>query len=706
MREKTYSGIDYFRIIAAFLVVAIHTSPLASIDNTADFILTQVIARVAVPFFFMTSGFFLFRRTEDEGKRLAVFLKKMIMLYVIAVLLYLPLNLYHGVPEERTYLPNLLKNIFFHGTYLHLWYLPVAIFGAAISWVLLRSLKEKGALAIGLILYIVGLFGDSYYGFAAKIPAFQAFYQAVFTFFSYTRNGLFFAPVFFILGALAAKRQKRYELKTCMAGLWISLALMIAEGLLLRGLMVQRHDSMYIMLLPCMIFLFQSLLMWNGRSAKGLRNISATVYIIHPMMIALVYKFAAVTNLQWLGHNSVARFSAVALASLAVAVLFTIFLREMRPGKAPLRQVDMDRAWVEIILKNLCHNARALQEALPKGCRLMAVVKANAYGHGDIEVSKALNRIGVRAFAVATIDEGIRLRENGIQGEILILGHTDSLRALQLYQYRLSQTVVDVQYAAVLSNTRKPVQVHIKVDTGMHRLGESYDHASKIAPLFHYGHLKVNGIFSHLCVSDSIKAEDINFTKLQIKRFFGLLEELKAYQIEIPKTHIQSSYGVLNYPEIRCDFARLGLALYGASHKGKQNVNLKPVLSLKARVVLIKKISAGESVGYGRQFVAERDTRIAVLPIGYADGIPRNLGNEQGCVLLHGCRAPIIGGICMDQLMVDVTDIPNIKCGDTATLIGCDGTDEITVKEVAENAGTIPNELFSRLSSRLERIFI
>jgi len=706
MREKTYSGIDYFRIIAASLVVAIHTSPLTSINSTADFILTRVIARVAVPFFFMTSGFFLFHRAGDEGKRLAVFLKKTAMLYAIAILLYLPLNLYHGIPEEWAYLPNLLKNIFFDGTYLHLWYLPAAIFGAAISWALLKNFKEKGALAIGLFLYIIGLFGDSYYGFAARIPAFQAFYHAVFEFCRYTRNGLFFAPVFFILGALVAKRQKRYGLKTCMTGLWVSMALMIAEGLLLRGWEAQRHDSMYIMLLPCMIFLFQSLLLWNGRAVKSLRGISATVYIIHPMMIALVYKFAAVTNLQWLGHNSIARFSSVALASLAAAVLSIIFLQKMRLWKVPLRQACMDRAWAEINLENLRQNVRILQKYLPEKCDVMAVVKANAYGHGDIEISKTLSRIGVKAFAVATIDEGIRLRQNGIRGEILILGHTDPQRAAELRRYHLSQTVVDAQYAATLSNTRKSVQVHIKVDTGMHRLGESYDHAQEIVPMFYYRHLKVNGIFTHLCVSDSMKADDINFTKLQIKRFLCLLEELRSHQIEIPKTHIQSSYGVLNYPEIWCDYARLGLALYGASDKGKQNIDLKPVLSLKARVALTRTIAAGESVGYGRRFTAGRNTRIAVLPIGYADGIPRNLGNKQSFILLHGRRAPIIGSICMDQLMVDVTNIPNIKCGDTATLIGCDGTDEITVKEIAANAGTIPNELLSRLSNRLERIYI
>jgi alanine racemase len=366
----------------------------------------------------------------------------------------------------------------------------------------------------------------------------------------------------------------------------------------------------------------------------------------------------------------------------------------------------MDRAWVEINLENLRHNARALQRLLPKKCDIMAVVKANAYGHGDIEVSKALNHIGIHAFAVATIDEGIHLRKNGIQGEILILGYTDPHRALELSKYHLSQTIVDAQYASELNSLGKTLQVHIKVDTGMHRLGESYEHTHEIARIFQYGHLQVNGIFTHLCSSDSMETDDINFTMLQIRKLDALLEELKRGGIPIPKIHIQSSYGVLNYPEMRCGYARVGIALYGASGKAKRNADLKPVLSLRAKVVLVRTIAAGESVGYGRQFIAGRDTRVAVLPIGYSDGVPRDFGSKQGCILLHGCRAPIVGRICMDQMMVDVTDIPDVKRGDTVTLIGRDGTDEISAEEIAANAGTIPNELLSRLSSRLERIFI
>ncbi len=370
-------------------------------------------------------------------------------------------------------------------------------------------------------------------------------------------------------------------------------------------------------------------------------------------------------------------------------------------------QGRMDRAWAEINLDNLCRNAEALQRLLPRECDIMAVVKANAYGHGDVEVSRTLSDIGIRAFAVATIDEGIRLRENGIKDEILILGYTDPHRAAALFRYRLSQTVVDARYAAALNCFGRPIHVHVKVDTGMHRLGENYENVGLIADIIRSKRLKVDGIYTHLCASDSLAPADVSRTKLQINRFLGLLDQLKAERINIPKTHILSSYGALNYNETQSDYARLGLALYGATSRiNSANVVLEPALSLKARVALIRTVAAGESIGYGCEHIVERNTRIAILPIGYADGIPRMLGNKRGCVLLHGVRTPIVGSICMDQLMIDVTDIPDAECGDTATLIGHDGKEQILAEELAAGADTITNEILSRISGRIERIYI
>lgn len=369
-----------------------------------------------------------------------------------------------------------------------------------------------------------------------------------------------------------------------------------------------------------------------------------------------------------------------------------------------------DRAWAEINLANLRYNVRAFQEILPAGCEIMAVVKANAYGHGDLPVSACLNRIGINAFAVATTDEGISLRRAGIKGEILILGYTPAARASALFHYRLSQTVADAEHARELNCFGRAIRVHIKVDTGMNRLGESYRHVSEIASVFDCKNLKVAGIFTHLCAPDSPDEADVAFTKRQIQCFYELLDQLKARHIPVPPVHVQSSYGILNYPGLQCGYARIGIALYGVlstlGANTRCSLDLRPVLALKSRIVLARTIAPGESVGYGREFIAPKEMRIAVISIGYADGFPRSLSMGKGCVLIGGCRAPILGRICMDQLIADVTDIPDIRRGDAVTLIGRDGSEEITAEETAFRAGTITNELLSRLSdSRLERIF-
>ena len=717
---KEYAGIDYFRLIAAFLVVAIHTSPLTDVSGTADFIFTRILARTAVPFFFMASGFFLFLKEEGgtlHFDRLAVFLKKTAVLYAIAILLYLPLNIYTGTAQEWRYLPNCLKDIAFDGTFYHLWYLPAAILGACIVWLLLKKRKAGQAFFICLVFYLIGLFGDSYYGISEKVPFLKAVYQNLFLFSDYTRNGLFYAPVFFLMGALFARRvqqgrgKQRIPLKTCLIGLAFSFSLMLAEGLLLHRFRLQRHDSMYLMLLPTMFFLFPCLLYWKGKDHRSLRNLSMLIYLIHPAGIVAVRGFAKATGLQGLLiENSVIHFLTVALGSLAAAALLVAIGNRRRTHKVKPAHRHMDRAWAEIRLSALRHNVKALQDALPAGCKVMAVVKANAYGHGAAEISTYLNRIGIDSFAVATIEEGIYLRRQGVNGEILILGYTAVARASELFRYRLSQTVVDAEHARELNRFGKTLSVHIKVDTGMNRLGENYRHVSEIASVFDCRNLVVAGIFTHLSVSDSREESDVAFTNRQIQNFYELLDSLKVRGISIPKIHIQSSYGVLNYPGLQCSYARIGIALYGVlsatDPQTKRSLDLRPVLALKSRVTLVRSIESGEGVSYGREFIAQGETKIAVLSIGYADGFPRSLSAGKGHVLIHGSRAPIIGRICMDQLVVDVTGLPDVKRGDVATLIGKDGSEEITAEETAGNAGTITNELLSRLGDRLERVFL
>ena len=370
---------------------------------------------------------------------------------------------------------------------------------------------------------------------------------------------------------------------------------------------------------------------------------------------------------------------------------------------------ERSRAWIEINTENLEYNAKLLQSLMPSECEMMAVVKANAYGHGAVGVTKCLNEIGIKAFAVSTLEEGIELRKNGIRGDILIFGHTDIRKVNQLLHYHLIQTVIDYDYAVMLNRCKKSIEVHLKIDTGMHRMGISAEEDDKIAEVFQMKSLKVSGIYTHLCIADSLEEEEVKFTWNQIDGFYYLLRQLKNRGIILPKIHIQSSYGMLNYPELECDYIRPGNALYGSlSRLGdhtKLQPKLRPVLSLKARVATIRDVTAGEAIGYGRDCIMAEDSTIAVLPIGYADGLPRNV-SDLGYVLLHGRRAPIIGKICMDQLLIDITNIIEVKKGDVATLIGYDGEEEISAASVANCADTITNELFSRLGSRIERVFL
>lgn len=371
---------------------------------------------------------------------------------------------------------------------------------------------------------------------------------------------------------------------------------------------------------------------------------------------------------------------------------------------------DTDRAWLEINLQNLGHNVRQLKKIMSDDCRLMAVVKADAYGHGAVRVAEYLNGMGIGDFAVATLDEGIELRKNHIKGRILIFGHTDIARIRLVKKYDLIQTVTDPEYAKAVDDCGSDIKTEIKLDTGMHRFGFDTDDIDGIVKVFGYKGIRVCGIYSHLCVSDSTAKENVEFTERQIIKYYRTLERLKQRGIKLPATHIQSSYGLLNYPQVRCDYARIGIAMYGVlssyGDKAVAHPDLKPVMSVKARVSQIKHVKSGETIGYGRTFMTKRDSRIAVVSIGYADGIPRELSGEKDCVIIHGKKAPVIGRICMDVMEVDVTDIENVNPGDTVTVIGRDGDEVISAESVAESADTITNELLSRMGTRLKRKYI
>ena len=705
-KNKNYTGIDYFRFIAALLIVAIHSSPLASFSETGDFILTRIIARVAVPFFLMTSGFFLISRYTYNTEKLGDFVKKTALIYGAAILIYIPINIYNGYFKMDNLLPNIIKDIVFDGTLYHLWYLPASIIGAVIAWYLVKKLNYPKALIVASVLYLIGLFGDSYYGITEKISCLNSLYDYIFQVTDHTRNGIFFAPIFFIIGGLIADNRPQITFGKSIWGFAVSFALMFGEAFALHHFDLQRHDSMYVFLLPCMYFLFNVILHFKGKRLVTLRTTSLIIYIIHPMMIVVIRLFSKLFHLQsMLVENSIVHYFMVCLTSVVFGAVLTAIWNKYKPKKAK-HTTDTDRAYLEIDLNNLEHNVKVLKGAMPQKCKLMAVVKAEAYGHGIYEIATHLGKIGVKAFAVATIDEGIKLRQYGVSGEILILGYTAPARAKELRKYDLTQTLIDYEYSLLLNKQGYAVMTHIKVDTGMHRLGFDAKDIENISAVFSMKHIKVSGIYTHLCAADSVDEKDIFFTNVQIESFYNLLNQLKEKGITIPKIHIQSSYGLLNYPELKCDYVRAGVSLYGVlsspNDRTKLQLDLRPVLSLKSRVILLREIKKGDSVGYSRSFVANRDSLIAVLPVGYADGYPRNLSCGKSYVLINGHQAPVVGKICMDQLAVDVTDIPDIKVGITATLIGKDDDEEISASMIADNSESITNELLSRMGQRLK----
>ena len=365
------------------------------------------------------------------------------------------------------------------------------------------------------------------------------------------------------------------------------------------------------------------------------------------------------------------------------------------------------RAWIELNREHLNGNIRQFRLLLPSDCALMPAVKANAYGHGAVLVSRALQSQGVRSFCVASAAEGIELRNAGIQGEILILGYTHPDQFTDLVQYGLIQTVVDAEYARRMQMDGRRFTVHIGIDTGMHRLGERWDQIDEIFHIFQLSNLHVAGVYSHLCASDGASQWERSYTLEQISHFETVVKELRRKGISGFRCHLQGSYGILNYSELCFDYARAGIALYGIlsgkRDKTDRSLDLHPVLSLKDRVKTVKMLYQGESAGYGLAYRTGEDQKIGVLSIGYADGIPRSMSN-CGYVLCHGRKAPVIGRICMDQMLVDLTGIPQVKAGDEAVLIGKSGEMEIRAEDLAEWSGTISNEILSRLGGRLERV--
>ena len=295
------------------------------------------------------------------------------------------------------------------------------------------------------------------------------------------------------------------------------------------------------------------------------------------------------------------------------------------------------RAFAEINLTNFKHNINVIKNMLNDDCDIVGVVKANAYGHGSVEVASYFESIGIKYFAVACISEGIELRENNIKGEIIILGYTPVCQKDELIKYDLTQALVNSNYAKELSELPGVVKCHVALNTGMNRIGENRDHLEDIKSIYEMKNLNVTGIFSHLCRADSESEEDILFTRKQIDNFDYIISKLKEDELKLGKIHLQNSYGITSYREIHRDLARPGIILYGVPCdpcdeilcKLPKEEQFKPTMSLRCKVAMVKNVAAGENIGYGNNFITPEPMKIATITIGYADGFSRAVSKKD-----------------------------------------------------------------------------
>ena len=370
-----------------------------------------------------------------------------------------------------------------------------------------------------------------------------------------------------------------------------------------------------------------------------------------------------------------------------------------------------ERSWIEINTKNLEYNINQIKQIIPKTTQIMAVVKANAYGHDSIIISKKLQEIGINDFAVATLPEAIKLRENNITGNILILGYTEPEELQKVIDNNIMQTIVDNDYAksVLKANLQEKLKCHVKINTGMNRIGELYNDFAALSEIYQNPALQIEGTFTHLCVSDSDKIEDINFTKEQINRFDKAIEFIKNQGLNPGKLHTQASYGTINYTNCKYDYVRMGILMYGinASYDcyNKYNVDFKPVMAVKSKVTSIKYINPEETVSYGRTFKADNKIKIASVGIGYADGVPRALSNIL-IVKINNKKYHQIGRICMDQLMIEINDENPIAIGDEVILIDPNESKDLTLEDWAKLTNTITDEIICQFTTRLKRIEI
>ncbi|NFF66379.1 alanine racemase [Clostridium sporogenes] len=370
---------------------------------------------------------------------------------------------------------------------------------------------------------------------------------------------------------------------------------------------------------------------------------------------------------------------------------------------------NLRAVWAEIDLDNLQHNLKQIKKICDNK-EIIGVIKANAYGHGAMEIAPTLLENGVSRLAVAVLSEAMELRMSGVKEPIMILGYTPWALGDMLVDNDIEQSVYSYNDALELSRIavekRKILKIHIVVDTGMGRIGflptkESVEEVYKISKL---PNIKIEGVFSHFSSADEL---DKDYTLYQMNKYNKFINKLEEKNIRIAIKHIANSAAIIDLESTHLDAVRAGIIMYGyypSNYVLRNNMKLKPVMSLKTRIVHIKKVSSGEYISYGRTFKTERESIIATLPIGYADGYNRLLSNK-GKVIVNGKLAPVIGRVCMDQCMIDVTSIENLKVGDVVTIMGEENGVSYTAEDIAAEIGTISYEVICNVNKRVPRVY-
>ena len=391
------------------------------------------------------------------------------------------------------------------------------------------------------------------------------------------------------------------------------------------------------------------------------------------------------------------------------------------------------RTWLEIDFSQMKKNLDVVKSVLPGDCELIAVVKANAYGHGFVKTAEKLAEFGVKRFAVACISEAMELREAKVPGSVLVLGSTEPADAALAAENDITIACTGAEHFEALRKAakglKKPLNIHIAINTGMNRIGfdcKTEEQLDQIAAAYKAANgdpdspIRITGIFSHFSSSDDTSEGADPYTKLQLSRYETVLAHLKKHRIDPGLRHISNSGGIGKYPQARFDAVRCGALIYGYNTAFDAKLPVEPAMEWKTSVTVIRTIDKGDAVSYSRKFIADGPRVIATLGIGYADGLSRALSN-RGCVLINGCKAPMVGNICMDQMMVDITDIQlqaekalnsnapgaarPVKVGDEAIIIGRSGDLVITADDVAETQGSCMHEVLSTIGRRVDRIY-